>query len=1007
MDEQNHSTQEENANGSSLTHSSPPEPAPAASVSEPIPKNVPAPRGPKKRTKTGCLTCRKRRIKCGEEKPRCKNCIKSKRECEGYTPRVIFTDPLGGYGPGNIQQMSLRLPLFAQQQRRLSTIPQSLGSQQRLLAPRPPNLPITESSAFALLPTGLGGDTPTPFYYPPVYAPVARPVAPFRSSPPVHGVFPARRSQPLEGTSSFAQSLDQQRVNFQDHAPSTAPRLGSTPALHHEPARPRYLPSSAEMVSPTAVYLDDDDDDDDDDDEMDDYYDVESGEEEDMAEVAQAEGFNQLSLIVASATRDEHQRSFTTFLDEPNILATYRPSMGSSPLNNPKTARIWVHFIHATGPSLSIWERHPTNTSALFSGPVPVAQQGLWTYTMPLKALEFPALLQAILAISSLHIAKLQQATLTISSKHYHYALRRLRKALSLPFRRKQPATLAATLVLAFFEVMAAEHSKWDTHVAGAAQLIKETDFAGLTRDLRAHRRRRMRLQCDPFASLDPWLRFGPLFGGVSEDDPFAEKEAGVNEELVGILMGRVVNYDEFGQVEDEEQRPRVKKSFSRKDIENFRIQTDLYWWYCKQDLFQSMISGNRLYTPFDRWGQCPPRAGIGKLDAIYGSMDHLILLLARLMDFSYQDRKRKLKALELTGGDWRPHPGFFQFMASFGSGDDSVSGPPPGAPPPLGPGFPASTSGEASGSPQLPAENTPMYGMMPSPGSAPLPPAFADTPHSLDTPTSDDDPLDRPTSDAEAQWEQIRAAFDLFARALGADFGPLPADSTPPISTPFGPALQYRTHTIAVFWAFYYTGRILLHRMHPSMPPPAMMAAGVAAPTTAGYARMIGRIAAGIYYPPRFNREAGSLTPTLGATLTEVTVPLFFAGVQYTDPAQRGWTIAKLRDIARLTGWQTAAAIASGCESAWYFAAKKGRGPAYEYTTTDSVAGERRTNHYRSQEADWQQSSNLSHDRRFVKVDKTLRSHWAMGLLELEEDFAHLGVGRSDERGSFHDYVD
>ena len=332
--------------------------------------------------------------------------------------------------------------------------------------------------------------------------------------------------------------------------------------------------------------------------------------------------------------------------------------------------------------------------------------------------------------------------------------------------------------------------------------------------------------------------------------------------------------------------------------------------------------------------------------------MDHLILLLARLMDFTYQDRKRKLKALESTGGDWRPHPGFIQFMASFGSGDDGASGPPFAAPArdPPGQGFPASTSpsGEApepmpSGSPPLPAENTPMYGMMPSPGSAPLPPAFADTPYPLNTPaedTADDDPRDRPASDAEAQWEQIRAAFDLFAHALGPDFGPLPVDSTPPISTPFGPALQYRTHTIAVFWAFYYAGRILLHRMHPSMPPPAMVAAGVAAPTTAGYARMIGRIAAGIYYPPLFNREAGSLTPTLGAALTEVTVPLFFAGVQYIDPAQRGWTIAKLRDIARLTGWQSASAIASGCESAWFFAAKKGRGPAYEYTT--HVAGER-----------------------------------------------------------------
>ncbi|WBW71648.1 DNA-binding transcription factor, zf-fungal binuclear cluster type Gsf1 [Schizosaccharomyces osmophilus] len=39
----------------------------------------------RKRTKTGCLTCRKRRIKCDERKPICYNCIKSKRQCEGYT----------------------------------------------------------------------------------------------------------------------------------------------------------------------------------------------------------------------------------------------------------------------------------------------------------------------------------------------------------------------------------------------------------------------------------------------------------------------------------------------------------------------------------------------------------------------------------------------------------------------------------------------------------------------------------------------------------------------------------------------------------------------------------------------------------------------------------------------------------------------------------------------------------------------------------------------------------
>ncbi|OAL18305.1 hypothetical protein AYO22_10883 [Fonsecaea multimorphosa] len=40
----------------------------------------------KRRTKTGCLTCRKRRIKCDEGRPECRNCMKSKRTCQGYDP---------------------------------------------------------------------------------------------------------------------------------------------------------------------------------------------------------------------------------------------------------------------------------------------------------------------------------------------------------------------------------------------------------------------------------------------------------------------------------------------------------------------------------------------------------------------------------------------------------------------------------------------------------------------------------------------------------------------------------------------------------------------------------------------------------------------------------------------------------------------------------------------------------------------------------------------------------
>ena len=37
----------------------------------------------RKRTKTGCTTCRLRRIKCDEAKPECNNCKRSKRPCGG------------------------------------------------------------------------------------------------------------------------------------------------------------------------------------------------------------------------------------------------------------------------------------------------------------------------------------------------------------------------------------------------------------------------------------------------------------------------------------------------------------------------------------------------------------------------------------------------------------------------------------------------------------------------------------------------------------------------------------------------------------------------------------------------------------------------------------------------------------------------------------------------------------------------------------------------------------
>ncbi|GAD93882.1 C6 finger domain protein, putative [Paecilomyces variotii No. 5] len=1050
---------EEDVKVSLESHSSPEEskPNPDSSEShEAVPKNVPGPRGPKKRTKTGCLTCRKRRIKCGEEKPICNNCIKSKRECEGYAQRVIFKHPLGPFGGfqagplGNhLHQPAMRQPMYSDYNAQYAQYAQSQpgGSQHPLLAPRPVYLPPTGATrqvnpgAIPQHPLGQAAN-PTSLYYPTAQTQGFPPPQNFVASQPVPTTTEVTSSVAVNNSyqdafaapSSYQPLIDQQQGQAHEIHASGASQInllnqgdlshqfdqsypsgttGWDPIANSQMNMAQFQPevlsgeqviigdspevsqqpknlSPSQILSPSSGYND----------ESDDYYDVDSDEE--MSEQTQIENFNQLNLIMASARQDERLRSFTTHLNEPNVLASYRPSMGSSPLNNPKTARIFLHFIHSTGPSISIWERHPTNASIRFGSVIPPAHQGLWTYTLPIKALEHPALLQAILAISSLHIAKLQDAPPTVSLKHYHYALKKVGTAVGLPMRRKQIATLAATLLLGFYEVTAGEHHKWNSHVAGSSQLIREIDFAGLTRDLRAHRRRvRAQREQEQMAQMETWPWYDQFGGGASEDDPFCEKESEIDENLISLLMGRVINYDEFGRIEDGNQAASPRKHFTKKDIENYRIQSDLYWWYTKQDLFQSLISGNRLFTPYDQWGQCPPRAGIGRLDAVYGSMDHLMLLLGRLADFAYRDRKRKVRSLAATGGEWMPTPEFFKFMARFGprsrqpngGANGTTTGDPPHdfarGPPGVRPPQPSNQQNRLR-------EDPPMYGMVPPTGPVRLPSAFAPTGRGtgvVSDDSEDSDTAETPYHDAESEWEDIAAALDLFVGSLGPEYMPLSPDIAAPIATPFGPALQYRTHTIAVLWAYYYLGRILLNRLHPCMPPATMVAAGVAASTTVEAAQTVGKIIAGIYHPQQYNFEAGSLNPTLGGALTEITVPIFFAGVQYIDAAQRGWTVSKLTEISRLTGWQTSFSIAVGCESAWVAAAKKGRGPPYEFTTKKELNKPENDVHDRSPNIARKQNPDDNIELRFTTPSTKERLHFAQGLLGLEEDILTLEI--------------
>ncbi|KAH7254814.1 fungal-specific transcription factor domain-containing protein [Fusarium solani] len=63
-----------------------------------MPQTLRSPRRPRKhgKTFTGCWTCRGRKVKCDEARPRCRHCLKKGIECEGYDIRLHWLPPETG-----------------------------------------------------------------------------------------------------------------------------------------------------------------------------------------------------------------------------------------------------------------------------------------------------------------------------------------------------------------------------------------------------------------------------------------------------------------------------------------------------------------------------------------------------------------------------------------------------------------------------------------------------------------------------------------------------------------------------------------------------------------------------------------------------------------------------------------------------------------------------------------------------------------------------------------------
>lgn len=577
------------------------------------------------RTKTGCLTCRKRRVKCSEEKPICRNCLKSKRQCD-YSTRVVLRKT-GDHGTaGFARGYSFPLPLatvpeyFAMPDPYTPLLPRP--TRDHCLFPNPANemfydrpfnhqiLPVSDTDLAIPLYAQIGTSSssmPTssaPFHtitdhHPHWLDSVSSSTSNHSSGiasqtenyahhtfmPPVDysthsdrvSIFPANSN--VDVTSYPATTL---ATSMSTHLPSWAATSNTTAQCRDLPTSHRLYFSSAtfdsgppglgNVLHEAAVENQDDD-----------YFDVLPEEEDNLNLQAIDAARSSLSMRDNGAMLSVYQENsdilgitrHDAFL-YPGFLDSYRPEQAANPLSNMATARVFSHFVHSTGPVLSNFERRSRiKGDASSQWPIPGVNRSLWSKTLPTLALRNQGLLHAMLATASLHIAKLQGASKTPSLQHYAWSLKRVHYAVGHNKKRHDVSTLAASLLLGFYEVMTADHMRWSKHLSGAKQLIMEIEFSGMTRqikNLQATRAMQATIM-SAFLPSAPW-------------DSFVDNFPILDDDFIEILIGRNI-------LSQSRSRPSTQKVFLA--LEDFETIQDLVWCFLKQDVIQASISGNEL----------------------------------------------------------------------------------------------------------------------------------------------------------------------------------------------------------------------------------------------------------------------------------------------------------------------------------------------------------------------------------------------------------------------------
>jgi hypothetical protein len=156
---------------------------------------------------------------------------------------------------------------------------------------------------------------------------------------------------------------------------------------------------------------------------------------------------------------------------EQQSLYQYIPNYNhSSPLEDPILCDAFRHYIEVVAPTMSLIESSPPNPTILNYYVTPnVKACNLFTYQLPMMAISGNwALMEAILAISFLHKGHVSRSSKQQAFHHYHLAVKRLRIETSRPNAAQDLGLLAATLLLAWYELTTGDHVCLNIWLRGA-----------------------------------------------------------------------------------------------------------------------------------------------------------------------------------------------------------------------------------------------------------------------------------------------------------------------------------------------------------------------------------------------------------------------------------------------------------------------------------------------------------------------------------------------------------